>query len=33
MPFDRILVAIDGSQGGQRALSKALELAQSPARR
>jgi len=28
MPFDRILVAIDGSQGGQNALSKALELAQ-----
>ena len=28
MPFDRILVAIDGSEGGQRALSKAIELAQ-----
>ena|SRR5689334_13409444 len=28
MPFDRILVAIDGSQGGQNALRKALELAQ-----
>ena len=28
MPFDRILVAIDGSQGAQRALTKAIELAQ-----
>jgi len=28
MPFDRILVAIDGSQGGQNALRKALEPAQ-----
>ena len=28
MPFDRILVAIDGSQGGQRALTTAIELAQ-----
>lgn len=28
MPFDRILVAIDGSQGSQRALAKAIELAQ-----
>ena len=27
MPFDRILVAIDGSEGGQRALTKAIELA------
>jgi nucleotide-binding universal stress UspA family protein len=27
MPFDRILVAIDGSQGGQHALTKAIELA------
>ncbi len=27
MPFDRILVAIDGSQGGRRALVKAIELA------
>jgi nucleotide-binding universal stress UspA family protein len=27
VPFDRILVAIDGSQGGQHALAKALELA------
>src|SRR5438067_5049908 len=28
MPFDRILVAIDGSAGGQHALTKAIELAQ-----
>jgi nucleotide-binding universal stress UspA family protein len=28
VPFDRILVAIDGSQGAQRALTKAIELAQ-----
>jgi nucleotide-binding universal stress UspA family protein len=28
MPFARILVAIDGSQGAQRALTKAIELAQ-----
>jgi nucleotide-binding universal stress UspA family protein len=28
VPFERILVAIDGSQGGQRALTKAIELAQ-----
>lgn len=28
MPFERILVAIDGSQGAQRALTKAIELAQ-----
>jgi nucleotide-binding universal stress UspA family protein len=28
MPFDRILVAIDGSHGGQEALTKAIELAQ-----
>ena len=28
MPFDRILVAIDGSQGSQHALTKAIELAQ-----
>jgi nucleotide-binding universal stress UspA family protein len=27
VPFDRILVAIDGSQGAQRALTKALEIA------
>lgn len=27
MPFDRILVAIDGSEGGQHALTKAIELA------
>jgi nucleotide-binding universal stress UspA family protein len=27
MPFDRILVAIDGSPGGQKALEKAIELA------
>ena len=27
MPFDRILVAIDGSQGGRHALTKAIELA------
>jgi nucleotide-binding universal stress UspA family protein len=27
MPFDRILVAIDGRPGGQRALEKAIELA------
>jgi nucleotide-binding universal stress UspA family protein len=27
MPFDRILVAIDGSKGSQHALTKALELA------
>jgi nucleotide-binding universal stress UspA family protein len=26
VPFDRILVAIDGSQGGRRALVKAIEL-------
>jgi nucleotide-binding universal stress UspA family protein len=28
MPFDRILVAIDGSAGGYHALAKAIELAQ-----
>jgi nucleotide-binding universal stress UspA family protein len=28
MPFDRILVAIDGSEGGQHALAKAIDLAQ-----
>jgi nucleotide-binding universal stress UspA family protein len=28
VPFERILVAIDGSQGAQRALTKAIELAQ-----
>lgn len=28
MPFDRILVAIDGSQGGQHALTEAIDLAQ-----
>lgn len=28
MPFDRILVAIDASQGSQHALTKAIELAQ-----
>jgi nucleotide-binding universal stress UspA family protein len=28
MSFDRILVAIDGSQGGHHALTKAIELAQ-----
>ncbi len=28
MPFDRILVAIDGSQGGQHALRTAIELAE-----
>jgi nucleotide-binding universal stress UspA family protein len=27
VPFDRILVAIDGSQGGRHALAKAIELA------
>jgi nucleotide-binding universal stress UspA family protein len=27
VPFDRILVAIDGSKGGEHALSKAIELA------
>lgn len=27
MPFERILVAIDGRPGGQRALEKAIELA------
>jgi nucleotide-binding universal stress UspA family protein len=27
MPFDRTLVAIDGSPGGQKALEKAIELA------
>jgi nucleotide-binding universal stress UspA family protein len=27
MPFERILVAIDGSPGGQKALDKAIELA------
>jgi nucleotide-binding universal stress UspA family protein len=27
MPFERILVAIDGSPGGQKALEKAIELA------
>jgi nucleotide-binding universal stress UspA family protein len=27
MPFDHILVAIDGSQGAQHALTKAIELA------
>jgi nucleotide-binding universal stress UspA family protein len=27
MPFDRILVAIDGSEGGDRAFATALELA------
>ncbi len=26
MPFERILVAIDGSPGGQKALAKAIEL-------
>ena len=29
MPFERILVAIDGSQGAQKALEKAVELATS----
>jgi nucleotide-binding universal stress UspA family protein len=28
MPFDRILVAVDGSEGGHHALTKAIELAQ-----
>jgi nucleotide-binding universal stress UspA family protein len=28
MPFDRILIAIDGSEGSNHALAKAIELAQ-----
>ena len=28
MPLDRMLVAIDGSEGGQHALAKAIDLAQ-----